>query len=539
MSKDDNKAMAIKKARDMVNQCYFMCDYVAERIVGPMGAGLTGNRSVLYRSLQLDTFKFLAYCFSDEEDGILKNIDDINEILNTSYTGMMMKYAQSEAAAWGKDIPVPSAFKSFLIDDIRGDPKYNNKKALFLFATLQNIGRTMANDNKSRRKAEMFLKAVADYGNKYSSFEFYSLKQYEEELADIALEEETYCQEKRTPAVEEVDATSAPKTESADDNPNIVVQEAVVDDATLEDLMEELNALTGLDGVKKEISSLTNLIKINKLREEKGLKPSNVSKHMVFAGNPGTGKTTVARLLSRIYAKLGVLSKGQLVETDRSGLVAGYVGQTAIKSQDVIKKAIGGVLFIDEAYTLSANKGESDFGQEAIDTLLKMMEDNRDDLVVVVAGYPDLMDQFLSSNPGLKSRFNKFINFEDYTSEELMAILEGMLEKQEFEVSEDDKPAIQEKLEEMVLDKDENFANARSVRNLLEHAIRKQAERLVSLEDIGVEELKTLTKEDFDIISESTDSENDGVDESKQTDEAAAEEESAAEENERTDNEND
>ena len=263
----------------------------------------------------------------------------------------------------------------------------------------------------------------------------------------------------------------------------------------MEKLKEELNSYIGLTVVKAEVESLINLVKVNKLRKEYDLPTEELSLHMVFSGNPGTGKTMIARLMSRIYHSLGILSKGHLVEVDRGGLVAGYVGQTAIKTAEVIQKALGGVLFIDEAYALTT-RGPQDYGQEAVETLLKAMEDHRDDLVVIVAGYVDLMNDFVHSNPGLESRFNRFLYFPDYTVEEMLGIFSMRCEKAGYRLDE----SVREDLRKILAEESEDsigFGNARGVRNLFEQAVSRQANRLAGQDSVTREELMLLKAEDL------------------------------------------
>ena len=266
--------------------------------------------------------------------------------------------------------------------------------------------------------------------------------------------------------------------------------------SSVEDLMEELDRLIGLKAVKKNLNNLINVIRIRKLREKMGLAKAEMSLHMVFSGNPGTGKTTVARLLARIYKALGSGSKGQLWEGDRAGLVEGYVGQTAQKTQEVIDSAMGGILFIDEAYTLTNKKENGDFGQEAVDTLLKRMEDDRDSFVVIAAGYSGPMEEFLQSNPGLRSRFSKVIEFEDYTESELYAIFSKMCSEQDYSLTEEADQHVKDHFHNLVENKEEHFANAREVRNFFERCIERQSSRLVEEQSMDLKDITTFTLPD-------------------------------------------
>ena len=298
-------------------------------------------------------------------------------------------------------------------------------------------------------------------------------------------------------AVDETESKLEAKAEKATEQTVLETLQS----SRLDALVEELNALVGLNEVKTEIRSLINLIKVRKMREKYCLPEIEMSYHMVFTGNPGTGKTTLARLVGKIYKELGILTHGEMTETDRSGLVAGYVGQTALKVKEVVEKAVGGVLFIDEAYALASN-GSNDFGGEAIDTLVKLMEDHRENLVVIVAGYTEEMKRFLKSNTGLVSRFNRFIPFPDYSTEELTQILQGMAKKAGLVLEDGLETQIAAYLDGMTEKERYEFGNARGIRNIFETMVVNQANRIVTLPDCSMEQLTLIKGEDISWLTE-------------------------------------
>lgn len=268
------------------------------------------------------------------------------------------------------------------------------------------------------------------------------------------------------------------------------------DTRTLQDLLDELNALVGLEKVKNKVQDLIMYQKVQKMRREKNLYSTKNTLHLAFTGNPGTGKTTVARIVGRIYKQLGLLSKGHFIEVSRTDLIAGFQGQTAIKVKKVIEQAKGGVLFIDEAYSITENDHTDSYGRECLTELTKALEDYREDLVVIVAGYTEPMKVFFQSNPGLKSRFNTFIEFDDYNADELEQILVYICKQNDYILDDLAKEKIHIFFEQQILSKNQNFANGRLARNVYDDLVMNHARRVINIENPGYKELSTLMEED-------------------------------------------
>ncbi|MDD5823139.1 MAG: AAA family ATPase [Firmicutes bacterium] len=456
-----------------------LCDSLDESGLGVRALVPTSRKST-YDIFRSDTLKLLAYLATIDGNCNEKELQFINEYLSYDYSIKdLERLIKNDASIKNIEESVPVFMKIVVnADNIRfkRNVPHGEASCITMHSFFNMIGREFLScDDYISEIEEKSLNTIL------ATMQSYYEQNDEEFKASV--------QPAGTGGASSQPAGQTSVQGAGDDKPE--------DFGTLEELLEELNSLIGLEKVKKDVNSLINLVKVMKMREERGMKEVDVSLHLVFSGNPGTGKTTVARLLSRLYCRIGVLSKGHLVEVDRSGLVSGYVGQTALKTQEVIQKSIGGVLFIDEAYALTANKDGNDFGMEAVDTLLKGMEDHRDDLAVIVAGYPQLMEDFLGSNPGLRSRFNKFIYFDDYTPEELFGIFKMQCKKNGYAADDEALEYAKEFFTERYNNRDEKYANARDVRNFFEKAVVEQANRIAKEEAPTDEELAALKLSDL------------------------------------------
>lgn len=431
--------------------------------------------------METEFTKYLLYLAGSDGNISQNSVDYINELFGWGYERLHFERLLTDFEVdFAEDIPlilrIFVAVDNAITNQAGSANPLNQAISLTLFNFYQEIGRNfLLEAGIQKQVGEFRLESFLSTINTFIT-----------------------CELVKNPVVPDTEQTE--ETDIPQPNQNSIKQADYIEESA-DSLLKELNDMIGLDVVKKDVNSLINLLKIGKIREQRGLSLPPMSKHLVFSGNPGTGKTTVARLLAKIYYHLGILSKGHLVEVDRSGLVGGFVGQTALKVNEVVEKALGGILFVDEAYSLTVRKHESDFGFEAVDVLLKAMEDHRDDLIVIVAGYPDLMEEFLQSNPGLRSRFNKFIYFENYTPDELLQIFESFCQKSGYKPSERCLYCAYAYFKSKALSQGKDFANARTVRNFFEQAITNQANRLASDPDITDVELCELLLDDVKNIA--------------------------------------
>ena len=476
------------KLKSILDTAYSLCDTIENTDVWD-----NSNTSSAREIFRGELFHFLLnLSFADAKITSAES-KFIEKYLGYSYSVKEMREYAIANRVYGSDFTnkVPYCFKAFVkADNNMGQVKETSKLILQLYRLL---GEEFIKCDGSGQTESFSLNLFCDNMQNYIDKTF--IESVNMSFGSLA-EKENSIAKPVSPAI----ATEGEIEKAAIEETQQEQEEEKEPEKTLDELLEELNTLIGLEKVKEDVKSLINLVKIRNIRKDRGMDSPDMSLHMVFSGNPGTGKTTIARLLAEIYKAMGLLSKGHLIETDRSGLVGGYVGQTAPKVQEVAAKAKGGVLFIDEAYSLTVNRGATDYGFEAVDTLLKYMEDNRDDLIVIVAGYPAPMEEFLNSNPGLKSRFNKYLFFDDYTPEELIGILKLNARKADLKLSEDAEKFAMEFFTKRCENRPANYANGRDVRNFFEKALINQANRLAAMESINDEQLTSLEVEDFNTI---------------------------------------
>ncbi len=517
----------------MISCCFSYADEIGRKINGtyPKDAAIT-----LRELLKYDLLVFLGYLYDPDSSEAVRQVAFVNEILQIRLTTEQFFSFRNENSL-DPDLlsRIPDSLKYFVKDDLSPESRRSSTGvsiSRFIVNSYRDLGLAFIafagiSDEESRKITD-YINILNDYLKAYGLYHMedplrkgpkgmpgYGMprrvdrppKPRPDATVDMTVaasyfQDDPVPEEKQkkrdVPEIHEekkgIRATGQGVEKKTEPKKKDVSPEPM--QSSVEELLEELNQLIGLEGVKKNLNNLINVIRVRKMREKMGLAQPDMSLHLVFSGNPGTGKTTVARLLAKLYRALGVVSKGQLVEVDRAGLVEGYVGQTAAKTHEVIDSALGGVLFIDEAYTLTNKKESGDFGQEAVDTLLKRMEDDRKDFVVIVAGYTEPMEEFLQSNPGLRSRFNKFIDFTDYTPEELYRIFSSMCSSQDFHLTEEADAVVREHFRRIVEDKTEHFANAREVRNFFERCIERQANRLVKDAKIDLSGITTFIPED-------------------------------------------